>query len=271
MTEAPATQAQAAATQPAAHLPDLAAVPALRAQGVYRFHEVRGRKIPVLLDVNFEVRKQEFVAIMGPSGSGKTTLLQLLSGLDVPSSGLLEVAGRPMSDLDEQGRTVLRREEIGFVFQFFNLLATLTVEENVELPLRIAGKSLRDGRIEIERLLHHFGLVERRDHLPGQLSGGEMQRTSIARALVTGAPILLCDEPTGNLSSKAGEEVMKALCHCRDKEKRTVLLVTHNARDAAYADRVQLLRDGQLVPEGEMRGPGLTAEHIHETLAKLGI
>lgn len=245
--------------------------PVLRAQGVYRFHEVHGRKLPVLLDVSFEVQSQEFVAIMGPSGSGKTTLLQLLSGLDTPSSGLVEVAGRPMGDLDEQARTILRRAQIGFVFQFFNLLATLTVEENIELPLRILGRSVRESRNEIERLLHRFGLSERRDHLPGQLSGGEMQRTSIARAMVTGAPILLCDEPTGNLSTKAGEEVMAMLRRCCDEEKRTVLLVTHNVRDASYADRVLVLKDGQLIPDVELHGPGLTAERVHETLARLGI
>lgn len=243
----------------------------LRAEALYRFHEVKGRRLPVLLDINFSINKDEFVAIMGPSGSGKTTLLQLLSGLDTPSAGRVELAGRPMSDLDERERTLLRREKIGFVFQFFNLLPTLTIEENVELPLRIAGRSLKDGRTEVERLLHQFGLVDRRDHLPSQLSGGEMQRTSICRAMITGAPLLLCDEPTGNLSTKAGEEVMRALRHCRDKEKRTILLVTHNVRDAAQADRILVLKDGQLVPEAELRGPGISPDAIHEMLAKHGI
>ncbi|MFN0205793.1 MAG: ABC transporter ATP-binding protein [Planctomycetota bacterium] len=244
---------------------------AIRADGLYRFHEVKGRKLPVLLDISFQVRREEFVAIMGPSGSGKTTLLQLVSGLDTPSSGSIELGGRPMSELDERGRTLLRREQIGFVFQFFNLLPTLTVEENIQLPLRIAGRSIKSSQVEIERLLHQFGLSDRRDHLPSQLSGGEMQRTSIARAMITGAPILLCDEPTGNLATKAGEEVMNALRHCRDREKRTILLVTHNVRDAAYADRVFMLKDGQTVPNAELRGPGLTPDLIHETLAKLGI
>jgi putative ABC transport system ATP-binding protein len=244
---------------------------AIRASGLYRFHEIKGRKLPVLLDVSFDVRREEFVAIMGPSGSGKTTLLQLISGLDVPSSGVVELDGRPMSDLDERERTLLRRRQIGFVFQFFNLLPTLTVLENVALPLRISGKSVGAAEVEIEKVLYQFGLTERRDHLPGQLSGGEMQRTSIARAMITGAPILLCDEPTGNLATKAGEEVMRALRHCRDRERRTVLMVTHNVRDAAFADRVLMLKDGQLVPDAELRGPGLTAEQIHETLARLGI
>lgn len=208
---------------------------------------------------------------MGPSGSGKTTLLQLLSGLDTPSAGRVEVAGQSISELGERERTILRREKIGFVFQFFNLLPTLSVEENVELPLRIAGRSLKDGRTEVERLLHQFNLVDRRDHLPSQLSGGEMQRTSLCRALISGAPLLLCDEPTGNLSTKAGEEVMRALRHCREKEKRTILLVTHNVRDASFADRVLLLKDGQLVPDAELIGPGLSAASIHETLERHGI
>ncbi len=244
---------------------------ALHAKGVYRFHELQGRRIPVLLDVSFEVARGDFVAIMGPSGSGKTTLLQILAGLDLPSAGSVEVLGQPLEGLDERARTLLRRDQIGFVFQFFNLLPTLTVAENVLLPLRIAGRSLRDGQLELVRLLQQFGLSERSSHLPSQLSGGEMQRTSIARALVSGAPVLLCDEPTGNLSTTAGLEVMEALRHCREREKRTILLVTHNARDAAFADRVLVLRDGALVPDAAMEGPNLTAERIHETLARLKI
>lgn len=246
---------------------------AVTAKEVYRFHEVKGHKVPVLLDINFSINIGEFVAIMGPSGSGKTSLLQLLSGLDTPSSGTIELMGQPMSDLSEQERTLLRREKIGFVFQFFNLLPTLTVEENIQLPLRIAGRSVVEGRLEVERLLKLFGLSERRDHLPSQLSGGEMQRTSIARALISGAPLLFCDEPTGNLSTRAGEEVMNTLHHCREKENRTILLVTHNARDAAFADRVLVMRDGQIVPEASMSADGsrLSAARIHDTLAKFGI
>lgn len=251
--------------------PPATASAAVQVRNLYRFHELHGRKLPVLIDVSLSVAPQEFVAVMGPSGSGKTTLLQCISGLDQPSSGSVELGGRPMGDLDERARTLVRREQIGFVFQFFNLLPTLTVEENIALPLRIAGRSVRSAQADIDRLLAQFGLAERRSHLPGQLSGGEMQRTSIARALISGAPLLLCDEPTGNLATKAGEEVMKALSACRTQETRTILLVTHNPRDAAFADRVLVLRDGQLVPDGEMRGPGLTAERIHETLSRLGV
>lgn len=229
------------------------------------------RRTPILDGVDLEVEAGEFVCIMGPSGSGKTSLLHLLSGLDRPTAGTVEVAGVDLFRLSERDRTLRRREQIGYVFQFFNLLPNLTVRENVGLPVSIAGGRPSDRRVEIDGLLDQLGLGERKDALPHELSGGEMQRTSIARALIGGQPLLLCDEPTGNLSQQAGLEVMHLLKDCVKNDGRGVLLVTHNPRDATFADRVLFLVDGKLAPEVELRGPDIRVEDVHRSLASLEI
>jgi putative ABC transport system ATP-binding protein len=196
--------------------------------------------------VDFVVEEGEFVAIMGPSGSGKSTLLHLIGGLDKPSSGEIALAGQQLSLLKDKQITLLRRRNVGFVFQFFNLLPTLSAEENIVLPLMIDGKKVRDYRDRLEKLLSLIGLTDRRNHKPEQLSGGEQQRVALARALMTEPAILLADEPTGNLDSKTGTTIMELLRRFCDELNQTVIVVTHDPKAASYADRVVFLRDGDL-------------------------
>ncbi|MEX1025506.1 MAG: ABC transporter ATP-binding protein [Planctomycetota bacterium] len=245
--------------------------PLVRVRGLYKFHGPTADESTGLREVSFDVERGSFVCIMGPSGSGKSTLLHLISGLDEPSAGSVELAGHAAAGLSPRQRTLLRRETVGYVFQFFNLLPNLTVRENIALPLAIAGRRAGAGDAKIDALIARFGLEARADALPHQLSGGEMQRTSIARALAGEQPLLLCDEPTGNLSQKAGAEVMETLRQVVDEDGRTVLLVTHNPRDAAFADEVRFLVDGRLVDEPRLTRPGLDVEAVHAALAKLSI
>ena len=243
----------------------------VQVEDLYKFHERAGERTPVLRGVGFEVGRPEFVCIMGPSGSGKSSLLHLISGLDEPSAGRIVLDGVDVADTSERERTLLRRRTVGYVFQFFNLLPNLTVRENVGLPFAIAGQQPPAGDDQVRELLVGLGLERRIEAYPPQLSGGEMQRTSIARALCGGQPLLLCDEPTGNLSQKAGLEVMQILRRCRDEDERSVLLVTHNPRDATFADRVLFLVDGELAPDVELSGPGIEVDRVHEALTALHI
>jgi putative ABC transport system ATP-binding protein len=242
----------------------------VQVRDLFRFHQGGGSS-PVLRAVSFQVEAGEFVCVMGPSGSGKSTLLHLISGLDQPNGGTVELAGKNLASLPESERTLLRRASVGYVFQFFNLLPNLTVLENIGLPLAIAGERPSQHEGELRKLLARVGLAEKGERFPHQLSGGEMQRVSIARALAGGQPLLLCDEPTGNLSQKAGLEVMELLREVCKRDGRTVLLVTHNPRDATFADRVLFLVDGELSAERGLRGPGLTVEQVHGALAALHI
>lgn len=211
-------------------------------------------KVTALDELSFFVKKGEFVAIMGPSGSGKTTLLQLLGGLDRPTSGSVFVEGVDISSLTDDGASALRRRKIGFVFQFYNLIPVLTAAENVAFPLLLDGAKPADISKAVEEMLRLVGLWERRDHLPNQLSGGERQRVGIARALVTRPTIVLADEPTGNLDSVAAEEIMKLLKNCAEQLGQTVIVVTHDPKMAAFADRLVFLKDGRLVDEESLGG-----------------
>jgi ABC-type lipoprotein export system ATPase subunit len=208
-----------------------------------RFH--RGREeVIALADVTLEVAAGEFVAVVGPSGSGKSTLLHVAGGLDKPDRGRVLVGGRDLATLSVGDRAGLRRREIGFVFQFFHLIPTLSVAENVSLPLLLDGR--RDGD-RVDALLERVGLGERAGHLPGELSGGEMQRTAIARALVAGPRLILADEPTGNLDSATGAEVFDALVGQVRESSATLVMATHDTAMAGRADRVLHLQDGRLV------------------------
>ena len=200
-----------------------------------------------LRGVSLEVQAGERVAIMGPSGSGKSTLLNLICGLDEPTSGVVNVDGVSLSRLDDDSRTRLRREKIGMVFQTFNLLATLTALENASLPLRLQGIGKRDAEERARVMLERVGLSGRLAHTPDQLSGGERQRIAIARALVFRPPLLLADEPTGNLDSETGEEIFTLLDDLNRELGATVLLVTHNETVTAHCDRILTLRDGRVV------------------------
>jgi putative ABC transport system ATP-binding protein len=219
-------------------------MPVLEALGLKKQYRLGDHTVNALGGVDFTVEKGEFVAIMGPSGSGKSTLLHLLGGLDQPSDGEVTLAGQKLSLLSDKKSTLVRRRNIGFVFQFFNLLPTLTTQENVALPLIIDGQNLRKVQPRLEELLKLVGIYERRSHKPDQLSGGEQQRVALARALVTQPAIVLADEPTGNLDSKTGNAIMELLRRSADELGQTVIVVTHDARAAAYADRVVFLQDG---------------------------
>jgi putative ABC transport system ATP-binding protein len=221
----------------------------LEALSVHKQYRMGEQSVDALKSVDFMVREGEFVAIMGPSGSGKSTLLHLLGGLDKPSDGEVILAGKKLSVLSDRQITLVRRHAIGFVFQFFNLLPTLTAEENILLPLVIDGKKQRDYRERLDTLLKMVGLADRRKHKPDQLSGGEQQRVAIARALITQPAILLADEPTGNLDSRTGTAIMELLLRSCKEMNQSTIVVTHDPRAASYADRIVLLRDGLIVLE----------------------
>ena len=201
--------------------------------------------VEILKNIDFEVARGQFVAIMGASGSGKSTLLGLLAGLDSPTSGQILLDGADITGLEEDTLAVLRGRKVGFVFQSYQLIPTLTAEENVLLPLDLAG--VGDGRGRARELLERVGLLDRRDHYPVQLSGGEQQRVALARAFVMRPPILMADEPTGNLDSANGRLVLDLLLRFNRREKTTLLLVTHDRELASYADRRITLRDGAIV------------------------
>jgi putative ABC transport system ATP-binding protein len=190
------------------------------------------------------VANGEFVAVMGPSGSGKSTLLNLIAGLDVPTSGTISVQGQCVSSMNDDEATAFRRQHIGFIYQHFNLFPDLTIEQNVSVPLMLDDVPLADIQARVARALEDIGLYERRHHLPTEISGGELQRAAIARALAAEPAIVLADEPTGNLDSATGERVLLDMRHAVDEQRRTIILVTHDARAAAYADRIARLRDG---------------------------
>jgi putative ABC transport system ATP-binding protein len=210
--------------------------------------------VDALFGVDFSIEQGEFVAVMGASGSGKSTLLHLLGGLDEPTDGEVMLAGRALADLSDNQITITRRRQVGFVFQFFNLIPTLSAEENIALPLLIDGQRPRDYRERLDRLLERVGLTGRRHHRPDQLSGGERQRVAIARALVTEPAIVLADEPTGNLDSRSGDEILKLLRQLCHELGQTIVLVTHDPRAASYADRIVFLKDGRIIDEMRLEG-----------------
>lgn len=209
----------------------------------FRTEEVETR---ALNDVSFEVKEGEFVAIMGPSGCGKSTLLNILGLLDSPTSGSYTLAGREVGNLRENDRTAIRKGTIGFVFQSFNLIDELTVYENIELPLLYLGMGASERKKRVDAILKRMDIAHRASHFPQQLSGGQQQRVAIARAVVAEPKIILADEPTGNLDSKNGLEVMAVLSEL-NKEGTTIMMVTHSKRDATYAHRIINLFDGQIV------------------------
>ncbi len=208
-----------------------------------------GKLVHALDGVSLTIDRGERVAVMGPSGSGKSTLLNLICGLDEPTTGVISIDGADIAVLDDDARTRLRREKIGMIFQTFNLLPTLSATENVALPLRLQGLSRREAEARANSMLNKVGLAGRSSHRPDELSGGERQRVAIARALIFDPPILLADEPTGNLDSHTGEEILTLLDNLHREYNTTVLMVTHNEEAAAYCDRILRLRDGRVVKE----------------------
>jgi putative ABC transport system ATP-binding protein len=206
-------------------------------------------EVAALSGVSLEIARGEFVSIMGPSGSGKSTLLHLLGGLDAPTRGEIMIDGTAISRMTDDEITIFRRRKIGFIFQFFNLLPTYSAEENVALPLLLDRRRPRDVRERVLAALEQVGLGHRRTHRPDEMSGGEMQRVAIARALVIDPVLILADEPTGNLDTRTGEQILALVRDANQRRGCTVVLVTHDARAAAYGERVITLKDGRLVDE----------------------
>jgi len=215
----------------------------------------QGEAAVVALDhVNITLGRGEFVAVMGPSGCGKSTLLHLTGGLDRPSEGTVSLDGQEIFHMDDSHLTELRRRRIGFIFQFFNLLPMLTAEENAAIPLILDGMPVEKANKRAAEMLEKVGLGDRRTHRPDQLSGGQQQRVAIPRALVTDPAIILADEPTGNLDSRSSDEFAALLRQVSSEWKRTILMVTHDPRIAAYADRIIFLKDGKVVEETTLNG-----------------
>jgi putative ABC transport system ATP-binding protein len=219
--------------------------------------------VDALRGVSVEIRKGELTAVMGPSGSGKSTLMHVLAGLDQPTSGSVAIDGVELTTLDDNDLTKLRREHIGFVFQFFNLLPMLDAEENIKLPLSISGEKAEEKWFD--ELVHSVGLEDRLSHRPAELSGGQQQRVAIARALISRPTVLFADEPTGNLDSKTGAEILDLLNRSVREMGQTTVMVTHDARVAAIADRVLFLADGVIVRESQ----DATAHDIVEAMEHL--
>ena len=226
---------------------DIELPPAVSATGVTRRYGRHDSAVDALAGVSIDVPVGQFTAVMGPSGSGKSTLMHILAGLDQPTEGSVSIGGREITGLNDKQLTLLRRSEIGFVFQLFNLLPMLTAEENVVLPLSIAG--VKRDRAWVEELLETVGIADRRTHRPSELSGGQQQRVSIARALVTEPTVLFADEPTGNLDSNTSRDVLELLRNSVDDLGQTIVMVTHDPQAAAQADRILFLADGRIVKE----------------------
>ena len=208
-------------------------------------------RVAALQNVSFEVKQGEFVAIVGPSGSGKSTLLHMIGGVDTPTSGTVEVDGTDLASLDESRLAVFRRRQIGLVYQFYNLIPVLTVEENITLPLLLDRR--KADRAQLEQLLRTLGLEARRKALPHQLSGGQQQRVSIGRAVITSPALLLADEPTGNLDSKNSAEILSLLKNYHRQHGQTLLLITHDREIALQADRIIAMEDGRIVKDEVIR------------------
>ena len=213
---------------------------------ISRSFRIGDEEVHALRGVSLAIAAGEYVSIMGPSGSGKSTLLNILGLLDRPSCGTYELDGLDVTALTDEQQSDVRRRKIGFVFQFFHLVPRLTARENVELPLVLAGVAPAERKPRVERLLEEFGIAGRARHRPNELSGGERQRVAIARALVNDPPILICDEPTGNLDSVTGTQIMETLVDL-NKRGRTIVMVTHDSSVASYADRTVTIRDGRAV------------------------
>lgn len=202
--------------------------------------------VEVLKDINVGIGKGEFVSIMGPSGSGKSTLLYLIGGLDKPTSGSIKISGKELSGMNDKEQSIMRRRDIGFVFQFYNLIPNLNVEENIMLPILLDGKKMKEYRTKLDEILDIVGLSDRRKHTPRELSGGQQQRVAIARALINEPDIILADEPIGNLDSKTGTEVMDLLQRINHEKGKTIVQVTHSKEAADYGQRIINVRDGKV-------------------------
>ena len=222
--------------------------PLVRVSDLVKHYRLGSAEVPALRGVSFDIEAGKLVSVMGPSGSGKSTLLHLIGGLDTPTSGSVVIDGNDLAQLDDEALTLFRRRSLGFIFQFFNLLPTMTAWENVALPRLLDGVKMNEVKPWAIELLERVGLGERVEHKPSQLSGGEMQRVAVARALVGDPLLVLADEPTGNLDSASGHAVLELLRKIVAEENKTVVIVTHDAEAASLADQQIKLQDGLLTP-----------------------
>ena len=217
----------------------------LKVENLTKIYGKDSNKVVALDHVSFSVEKGEFVAIVGASGSGKSTLLHLIGGVDRPTSGKVFIDGKDIFDFDDDKLAIFRRRQVGLVYQFYNLIPILNVEENITLPLSLDNREV--DKEKLDDLLKLLGLQNRRNHLPNELSGGQQQRTSIGRALITNPTIILADEPTGNLDSKSSDEIVALLKKSNKELKQTIIMITHNMEIAAIADRIIKIEDGKIV------------------------
>lgn len=232
--------------------------PVVRCADVQRRFGEGAAAVDALAEVTLEFPHRQLTSIVGPSGSGKSTLMHVLAGLDHPTSGQVWIEGTEITSLGDQDLTRLRRDKLGFVFQFFNLVPVLSAEENVTLPLRIAGRTV--DREWLDELLETVGIADRRTHRPAELSGGEQQRVAVARALISRPAVVFADEPTGNLDTRAGAQVLELLRHSVDELDQTVIVVTHDPRVAALGDRLLLLVDGRIDRDTTVTGQAQVLE-----------
>ena len=219
----------------------------LRVENLSKVYGTKENKVVALDNVSFSVNKGEFVAIVGHSGSGKSTLLHLIGGVDRPTKGKVIIEGNDIYTLNDDNLAIFRRRQVGLIYQFYNLIPILNVEENITLPLALDNRKVSNE--ELENMLSHLGLEKRRYHLPNELSGGQQQRTSIGRALITRPTIVLADEPTGNLDSKSSDEIVALLKKSNKELKQTIIMITHNLEIAKMADRIIKIEDGKIVSE----------------------
>ncbi len=219
----------------------------LRVENLTKIYGKKETQVIALDNVSFSVKKGEFVAIVGASGSGKSTLLHLIGGVDRPTKGKVYIDGKDIFALDDDKLAIFRRRQIGLIYQFYNLIPILNVEENITLPLALDNRKVSNE--ELENMLSHLGLEKRRYHLPNELSGGQQQRTSIGRALITRPTIVLADEPTGNLDSKSSDEIVALLKKSNKELKQTIIMITHNLEIAKMADRIIKIEDGKIISE----------------------
>ncbi len=243
----------------------------IQAEGLTKIYGSGDTAVTALAAVNLSAAAGEFVAVMGPSGCGKSTLLHLLGGLDRPTSGHVLIAGHNLSDLNDDRLTELRRRKIGFVFQFFNLIPVLSAVENAALPVTLDGRPLAEAKTRAAEWLTRFGMGDRLQNRPDQLSGGQQQRVAVVRALIAEPELILADEPTGNLDTRAGDEIAGLLRDVSKQFGRTIIMVTHDPRIAAYADRIIFLKDGKLVDETILeRKNGQNAELVADRMKAIG-
>lgn len=227
----------------------------LEIKDLYKSFKMGNQVVDILKNVSMKVNKGEFISIMGPSGSGKSTLLYLMGGLDKITSGAIEINGKKLSSMNDHTESKMRRKDVGFIFQFYNLIPNLNVEENILLPVLLDGKKRKDYIEKVDQLLEIVGLSDRRHHTPRELSGGQQQRTSIARALINDPDIILADEPIGNLDSKTGTGILELLRDINRTKNKTVIMVTHSKESTAYGNRIVNLKDGEICDDSSDHNP----------------